>query len=303
MSNMEEDASSFDESASGDYFVSLTDLMTGVVFIFVILLTAYALNFRTEMERSAKLSEDKTQATEKARLAEAAAKEAESRANEAVTRALEYENNLKDKIGELNLVKGQIDALAKLLRDREQSRRAMLEELAARLESKGVKVRLDVDNGIIRLPESLLFRSGEADLRQEGKDALRIVGRQTVSILRKWFPETSNFRLESIFIEGHTDSVPIHNANFRNNGDLSAARAVRTSEEILDAAPALRAMLNPSGEPMLGISGYGENRPVAPNTTKAGKQLNRRIDIRFIMAYPTAEQFEHVQDLLSAPVK
>jgi flagellar motor protein MotB len=298
---MEEDASSLDESASGDYFVSLTDLMTGVVFIFVILLTAYAVNFRTEKERSAKLSEDKMHATEKARVAEAVAKEAEARANEAAARALEYENNLKEKIGELKLVKGQIDALAKLLRDREQSRRAMLEELAARLESKGVRVRLDVDNGIIRLPESLLFRSGEADLRQEGKDALRIVGRQTVSILRK-FSETSNFRLESIFIEGHTDSVPIHNANFRNNGDLSAARAVRTSEEILDAAPALRAMLNPSGEPMLGISGYGENRPVAPNTAETGKQLNRRIDIRFIMAYPTAEQFERVQDLLSVPV-
>lgn len=260
-----------------NYFVSLTDLMTGVVMIFVILLISYG----AEFSKTSALAEAKMKA---ATAAEAKAKAFQKKLEE------EREVNRRHAI--------QIDALAKLLRDREKTRRLMLENLAANLDRNGVKVTLDADNGLIRLPENLLFETGKADLREEGRSALQILGREVVSTVNKFCSAGSDFRLESVFIEGHTDNIPIHNLEFQNNWNLSTARAVNTSLAIAAAAPELDSIKNPSGAPILGVSGYGENRPASTNSTDEGRRLNRRIDIRFIAAYPSAQQFKKVQDIL-----
>lgn len=304
MTAHEENPDDFAETQGNDYFVSLTDLMTGVVFIFVILLISYALVFRAEQAKATQLAEEAQTARTLADARLKAASEAEARAkklqDDLVAKAALLEGEK-----ESNRRKAQqIDTLAKLLRDREQARRAMLEEIADRLGRRGVEVRLDADNGIIRLPESLLFDSGKADLRDEGREALQIVGRELITTIGKWCPQGGDFRLESLFIEGHTDNRPISNEEFRSNWELSTARAVNTSLAVTSAAPALETLRNPSGAPILGVSGYGENRPVYTfaNNSEDGRRLNRRIDIRFIVAYPTAEQFRKVQDILAEPV-
>jgi hypothetical protein len=46
---------------------------------------------------------------------------------------------------------------------------------------------------------------------------------------------------------------------------------------------------------VIGISGYGEQRPVADNATDEGRQKNRRIDIRFVMAYPNQVEIEEME--------
>ena len=299
MMSQEEGDETFAEHDGADYFVSLTDLMTGVVFIFVILLTAYALVFRTEQQKAARLADDARKARILAEARLKAADEAEARAK-AFERDLAAQAEILNGEEEKNRRKAmQIDVLAKLLRDREQARRKMLEELVAELEKQGVRVKLDGDSGIIRLPESLLFDTGKADLRDEGRAALQIVGREIIATMKKWCPPGADFRLESLFIEGHTDNVPIRNDEFKNNWELSTARAVNTSLAVIGAAPELEKFDNPSGAPVLGVSGYGDNRPVGSNNTEDGKRLNRRIDIRFIVAYPTAEQFKKVQDILT----
>jgi chemotaxis protein MotB len=71
-------------------------------------------------------------------------------------------------------------------------------------------------------------------------------------------------------IEGHTDTVPIHTAEFEDNWDLSVKRATNTLRILLDLA-----MID---ETKLSATGYGEYQPIASNDTPEGRAENRRVD-------------------------
>ena len=72
-------------------------------------------------------------------------------------------------------------------------------------------------------------------------------------------------------IEGHTDNVPIRNARFASNWDLSTARATETVRLLMSK-------YNFAPE-RLAASGYAEYRPIASNDTADGRAMNRRVDI------------------------
>jgi chemotaxis protein MotB len=72
-------------------------------------------------------------------------------------------------------------------------------------------------------------------------------------------------------LEGHTDSVPIHNSRFRSNWELSAARSIAMLE-----------VLSGKFEISVGrfaVAGYADTVPVASNDTDEGRAHNRRVDI------------------------
>jgi chemotaxis protein MotB len=266
-----------------NYFVSLTDLMTGVVFIFVILLISYALTFN-----AAKVDIEKLQNT--AESAQVPAGETEEQPEERKEKATKLDQETSENGLEDDFVSGKLDSLAHLLKAREEQRQRNLEHIVGRLQLKDIKVSLDSESGIIRLPEALLFDSGQAVLRPEGQIALEVVAAEITQLVEKWTAPDADFRLEALFIEGHTDSVPIKNARFADNWELSTSRAVSISRALTIARPNLLNLKNPNGLPVLGVSGYGENRPVADNSSDEGRRKNRRIDIRFILAYPSKEQ-------------
>jgi len=74
-----------------------------------------------------------------------------------------------------------------------------------------------------------------------------------------------------IRLEGHTDSVPIHNARFRNNWELSAARSIAMLELLTGRfeVPSTR----------MAVAGYADTAPVESNDTESGRSHNRRVDI------------------------
>ena len=75
----------------------------------------------------------------------------------------------------------------------------------------------------------------------------------------------------NIRVEGHTDNVPIHTAQFPSNWELSTARATFLLQYLISTTqiPA----------PRLSAVGYGEYRPVASNDTSEGRASNRRVDL------------------------
>ena len=103
------------------------------------------------------------------------------------------------------------------------------------------------------------FPSGTADLTDE---AQRIIDRIALSAMS---PDSS------IKVTGHTDDVPISNGQFRDNWDLGAGRAASVVQAIQNTGLI-------AGDRLEAVS-KGEMEPIADNTTAAGREKNRRIEI------------------------
>ncbi len=72
-------------------------------------------------------------------------------------------------------------------------------------------------------------------------------------------------------LEGHTDAMPIHNARYRSNWELSSARGV-TMLELLTTRYRVP-------ESRLSVGGYADTIAIASNGTPEGRAQNRRVDI------------------------
>ncbi len=72
-------------------------------------------------------------------------------------------------------------------------------------------------------------------------------------------------------VEGHTDSQPIHNASYPSNWELSTDRATSVLRYLIE-----RDHVAPE---RICAAGYADTRPLADNTTAAGRARNRRVDI------------------------
>ena len=95
-------------------------------------------------------------------------------------------------------------------------------------------------------------------------------------------------RVDTVLIEGHTDSVPVApGVRFRNNLELSSMRAANVHRMIVACEPAIESLFNSTGTPILSTSGYGSTRPVGDDPEGAE---NRRIDLRFLLEPPVAEE-------------
>jgi chemotaxis protein MotB len=130
--------------------------------------------------------------------------------------------------------------------------------LAALIRKGEVNVSLQSLGVVIDINEMLLFHSGKADLTQ---DALPLID-QIAKILTDLHYQ--------IQVNGFTDNVPIHNAQFDSNWDLSATRAISVVKRFVAAG------IDPT---LLVGAGFSEYHPVAANSTTEGKGANRRVSI------------------------
>lgn len=91
--------------------------------------------------------------------------------------------------------------------------------------------------------------------------------------------------LETLLIEGHTDDVPVAAGNrFRDNLELASMRAATVHRMIVACEPGLEGLMNTAEYPILSTSGYGYTRPVTRDPERADD--NRRIDLRFLLEPP-----------------
>ncbi len=112
---------------------------------------------------------------------------------------------------------------------------------------------------IVKLPAAILFPSGSADLSDDGKAAMA----EVAGILR----QVPGRRFT---VAGHTDNEPAVGSSFKDNWELSAARAVHVTELLIAKGVSAGRLV---------AAGYGEYDPIASNGSNAGKAKNRRIEI------------------------
>jgi chemotaxis protein MotB len=137
--------------------------------------------------------------------------------------------------------------------------RELQDLLGPELQKQEIRVREGPDGVVLSLQEVGFYDPGSDQLRPGAES---IIGR-LATILSGY---NSDLR-----IEGHTDDVPIHNARFASNWELSAGRATGLVRLFIDKY---------GFEPQrLSVAGYSEYHPVASNGTAEGRQMNRRVDI------------------------
>lgn len=147
--------------------------------------------------------------------------------------------------------------------------RAMSSELAAELGGDRLQVFVDQRGVTLSIPEAGTFAVGRDEV---SADAQALIGRIALTLGR--FPNP-------VRVEGHTDDVPIHNLRFQSNWDLSAARASRVVELLIDKGLAAD---------RLSATGYGEFHPRVPNESAAARAQNRRIDLVVLNAAATSAE-------------
>ena len=265
----EESADHSDESVN--YFVPMTDMMVGVLFIFILMLMAFALDFR--------------------------------RTTDAQETALKVAHEVASKLDPLQAaVREQMALLDKA----EQDRRELLQDIRTQLASEGLSVQIDEASGVLRLNEDAVrFAPNHADLVDRNRDNVGKIARVLERVLPKYVScrgwqtslcsATEGTSLETLFIEGHTDTTGIDD----NNWVLSAERAVNTYRELIAVSPSLRLLRNNRNEEVISVSGYSSTRPIDPRAIHDAWDRNRRIDLRFVMDNDprrNLEQILHVTD-------
>jgi chemotaxis protein MotB len=131
-----------------------------------------------------------------------------------------------------------------------------------------IEISEEKDHVNLVISDKILFSPGSADLKSGG---LELLSQLAVII--------NNSKL-NMSIEGHTDSVPINNANFPSNWELSSIRATMVTRHLIknDIAPdRIRAI------------GYADTRPRSQNDTSEGRKHNRRVSIILHMPEPDAQ--------------
>lgn len=153
---------------------------------------------------------------------------------------------LKQKLsGMIEETKNDAEKLKRLLRK-------SIERGEIDIESKGRTIR-------VRIREKGSFPSGKAELQ---KAFLPVVG-----TMREALKEISGH----IAVEGHTDNIPISNASFKSNWELSAARALSV----------VHAMVENDGldQSRFLVIGRADTQPQSANDTWENRAKNRRVEV------------------------
>ena len=249
-----EDHSIFEDDGS-NYMASVSDIMTSLLFVFIITLVAFVIQFQDAEQR--------------------------------------------------------VEVEHEWLTNNRAMRNALLEDIEDELRQRGVQVKIDLGHGVLRLTEETVrFRSGSTELDEVPKRNLDLISEVLANILPCYAKSdvqdtncNSNTvgRLDAVFIEGHTDNVPLKSAVL-TNWDLSVKRAIVTYQHMLARGSMLGRLTNGNDEPLFSVAGYADQRPLVGHKYEGPTpdSSNRRIDIRFIMTPPTAREGAVVERLHEA---
>jgi chemotaxis protein MotB len=163
---------------------------------------------------------------------------------------------------DLSATKEELEAL-RTQRAETEKRVAAFKELTDKFQKMmdSGKIEVKIRNGVMlmALPAEVLFPSGSAALSRPGELAVMEVG-----VILKQLPN------RRFMVVGHTDTQPVKGATYKDNWELSTARAVTVTQFLASVGLSPKLMM---------AAGHGEHDPVGSNKSKEGREKNRRIEI------------------------
>ena len=139
------------------------------------------------------------------------------------------------------------------------SMKYLTETLQREISDGKIEVHLEPRGLVISLRQATFFPSGE--------DSLDPASFKSIDKIAATIKDLPN----SVRLEGHTDSIPIHTPRFRSNWELSAARAIAMLDSLTTHYGIPRERF--------AIAGYADTIPAESNDTTEGRSHNRRVDI------------------------
>ncbi|USD63939.1 OmpA family protein [Vibrio sp. SCSIO 43136] len=198
---------------------------------------------------------------------------------------------------ELTQKTDDVEAGIEELKMAEQARKDIIYDVRDELAKKNVVVEIADNDTVIRIPErTLTFASGSDSIPKDPaiQQAVKDIGQVLQVAIRK----NERFKyLDTVFVEGHTDSDGIHYRG-KGNWGLSVDRAIsvwnvwQTESSI---SPKLGELENAFEQKLFSVSGYAATRRA--NVTESNqkeKGENRRIDIRFTVKKPSIAELERI---------
>ncbi|PIE74528.1 MAG: chemotaxis protein MotB [Deltaproteobacteria bacterium] len=205
---------------------------------------------------------------------------------------------------ELSLARLKIREDIEQLRSAEKARREILYEIKATLAKQSIIVEVVDNDTVLRIPETTLtFLSNSYDIPNKPnlQEAIKKIGLALhKAILKPLNDHSSSIKrfkyLDTVFIEGHTDSRPT--SRTKGNWGLSTFRAISLWEfweNSLDIKPSFGEMRNAFQQKLFSVSGYASSRRLQLiENTEEQRAMNRRIDIRFTIKRPTIKELKAV---------
>jgi len=164
--------------------------------------------------------------------------------------------------------KAQLDEAKRAMAEA-QERGKLLDDLQGKfkrmIDTGRLRVTTRHGRVVLQLRNDVLFDTGEADVKADGKTALSEVAATLRTVGAKRFQ-----------VAGHTDTQPITTDKkkaFPTNWELSSARAIAVVKLLTTQG------VDPA---TLSAAGYGPYDPVASNATPDGMAKNRRIEITLV---------------------
>ncbi len=170
---------------------------------------------------------------------------------------------LNERLAQLDDREKTIEQLQGVINEQNARVRQILDQVKSALNgfsSSDLTVREEGGKVYVAMSDKLLFESGSAVVNDKGREAL---GKLSLVLNEQTDVD--------VYIEGHTDSVPIHTVQFRDNWDLSVIRATSVVRILTEGYGVSPLQIQPCGR--------GEFKPVDTNKSAEGRARNRRTEI------------------------
>ncbi len=185
---------------------------------------------------------------------------------------------LTEKMKELGEREKTIVQLQNLINQQNEKVKSLLSSVKDALmgfNSDELTIREEGGKVYVAMSDKLLFESGKAIVNEQGRNALGKLA------------EVLNKQTEiDVYIEGHTDNVPIKTAVYQDNWDLSVIRATSVVRILTETYNVNPLQIQPCGR--------GEFKPISDNGSSDGRAKNRRTEI--IMAPKLDKLFQMLQN-------